>query len=104
MIYIKFWVVVSTVAWKQACIIYDTTVLKGCKSEQFRINVFYSLTRLYIAISSYGMENMEKMLPVYYFLLYKALIFIKSSVNMDDFTPKYRSFMCYTVYIQYSKW
>ena len=33
---------------------------------------------------------MEKMIPVYYLLLYKALICIKSSVNMDDFTPKYR--------------
>ena len=31
---------------------------------------------------------MEKMLPVYYLLLYKALICIKSSVNMDDFIPK----------------
>ena len=36
------------------------------------------------------MENMEKMLPVYYLLLYKALICIKSSVNMDDFIPKSR--------------
>ena len=63
----------SPVAWKQACIIYDTTVLKGCKIEQFWINVFCSLARLCIAILLYGMENMEKMLPVYYLLLYKAL-------------------------------
>ena len=80
----------SPVAWKQACIINDTTVLKGCKSEQFWINVFCSLTRLCIAILLNGTENMEKMLPVYYLLLYKALIYIKSSVNMDDFTPKSR--------------
>ena len=90
MIYIKYWVIGSTIAWKQACIIYDTTVLKGCKSEQFWINVFYSLARLYIAMLLYGMENMKKMLPVYYLLLYKALICIKSSVNMDDFTLKSR--------------
>ena len=36
------------------------------------------------------MENMEKMLPVYYLLLYKALISIKASVNIVDFTPKSR--------------
>ena len=52
----------------------------------------------------YGMENMEKMLPVCYLLLYKALTCIKSSINMDNFTPKSHWFMCYTVYIQYSKW
>ena len=93
----------SSVAWKQACIIYDTTVLKGCKSEQFWINIFCSLARLYIVILLNGMENMEKMLLVYYLFLYKALISIKSSVNMDDFTPKSRWFMYYTVYnIQYS--
>ena len=63
----------SPVAWKQAYIIYDTTVLKGCKSEQFWIKVFSSLARLCIAILLYGMENMEKILPVYYLLLHKAL-------------------------------
>ena len=34
-LYIKYLVVGSPVTWKQACIIYDTTVLKGCKSKQF---------------------------------------------------------------------
>ena len=44
----------------------------------------------YIILLLYGMENMEKMLPVYHLLMYRALICIKLSVNMDDFTPKSR--------------
>ena len=44
-IYIKYWVVGSPVAWKQACIIYDTTVLKGYKNRMYRFSTDYNQIR-----------------------------------------------------------
>ena len=84
MLFIKYWMVGSPIAWKQACIIYDTTVLKGCTilNQCFLFIGAFMHSDIIIWHGKYG-KNASSIL----FTSVQSPVCIKSSVNMDDFTP-----------------